>query len=182
MATSDFCYWDHLTDLESAQQFDAFTTYRELGPGRTFVRVAELHRLSYGTIVKWADLAAWRERAQEFDRAMVSERGAALEAARATSQAAWATRRAEIFNELESIVNVGASQLLHDLRNKNQRLRPNELRLIVETLTKWQNLANGDVTERLDLGVDLSKLSDTELEQYAQLLDKAQAPAEPDKE
>lgn len=167
------CYWDHIESIETGQMYDAFSTYLALGHKRTYTRVAELHQLQYAKVCGWAREAVWKERTEEYDKHLIAERAQLLEAARVQQNTTWAERRAGIMNELESIATMGAAQLLHEMRTRRRALRPNELRLIIETLTKWQNLANGEATEKIDFGLDLAKLSDTELEQYEAFLEKA---------
>lgn len=184
MALPAFCYWDFLEAIETVQMHDAFKTYCALGGRRTISKVAELHQMPYGSVWKWSQAAVWKERCEEYDKALLAERTALLAAAQGASQTAWADRRAALMNELEQIAFSGAAQLLHEMRTHRRTLRPNELRLIVETLTKWQNLANGDATDHVDFRVNLSKLSDAELAAYEELLNKAseddsQTPAAP---
>lgn len=162
-------FWDFLEGVETAEQYDAFATYRDMGPRRRLTRVAQLHGLPYGSVQHWSQVCSWGARVADYDLAQTQEREVALAARRTQINASWADRRAQLLEQLEEIAFLGADQLLANLKNRRQVLRPNELRLITETIAKYQNLANGEATERVDLGLDMSKLSDTQLAQLEEI-------------
>lgn len=58
--------WDKLKD-ETEKAYEAFSTYRDLGVGRTFVAVAEKLQKSYTLIRRWANKHNWEERAAAYD-------------------------------------------------------------------------------------------------------------------
>lgn len=158
-------FWDYLEGVETPEQYNCFASYRDMGPRRTLQAVAQWHQMSAGTLGAWAERCSWKERVADFDLAQCKARDELLAVRRSQTNAAWAERRGALLDQLEEVAALGAEQLLFKLKSKHTSLRPNELRLIIETLTKWQNLANGDATEKVDIGGDYADLSDEQLAQ-----------------
>lgn len=52
---------------ESGPAFEAFSTYRDLGPGRTITAVAKKLRKSDSLLRRWKNTWNWRERAIAYD-------------------------------------------------------------------------------------------------------------------
>jgi hypothetical protein len=174
--TEAAAYWDFIEGVETPEQYDAFASFRDMGPRRTVRAVALLHQRSEAWCHAAAQQCSWHDRVHDFDVEQQRVRDAMLTERRTAVNAAWAERRAVLFDAVEDVAALGVEQLLFNLRTKRAALRPNELRLIIETLTKWQNLANGDATEKVDFGLDYSKLTDEEiakLEEAARLQELA---------
>lgn len=64
--------WDK-QDGESSQAYEAFTTYRDLGVGRTFIAAAEKLHKSGALIRRWAHKYDWKNRADEWDKTITSK-------------------------------------------------------------------------------------------------------------
>jgi len=64
--------WEQLPE-ESGPAFEAFSTYRDLGPGRTISAVAEKLRKSDSLLRRWKDRWNWRERATAYDSSIAEE-------------------------------------------------------------------------------------------------------------
>ncbi len=156
--------WEYCPGWEPPEAYEAFQCYRDQGPRRTLARTARTLGASYGGVVRWSALYLWSERCASYDTHRERERAAARARAETLADEKWAERRAALLADLNEVADLGAQQLLHDLTTRRTRLRPNELRQIVETLVKWQNLANGDATEKVDLGYDLANMSDEQLQ------------------
>ena len=58
--------WDR-QDKETSQQFEAFTVYRDLGPGRSTAQVATRTNLPYKRLASWSAKWAWVARAAAYD-------------------------------------------------------------------------------------------------------------------
>ncbi len=58
---------------ESGPAFEAFSTFRDLGPGRTVSAVAEKLRKSDSLLRRWKNKWNWRERAIAYDSAIAEE-------------------------------------------------------------------------------------------------------------
>ncbi len=58
---------------ESGPAFEAFSTYRDLGPGRTVTAVAEKLQKSDSLLRRWKGKWNWRERAVAYDSAIAEE-------------------------------------------------------------------------------------------------------------
>lgn len=58
---------------ESGPAFEAFSTYRDFGPGRTVSAVAEKLQKSSSLIRKWQGRWNWRERAAAYDNSITEE-------------------------------------------------------------------------------------------------------------
>lgn len=157
-------YWDHLPDFETAEQFYAFAYYRDLGPTqRTYAQVARAFSLGYGTVVNWAKDKLWTDRVADYDRAQIAEREALVEAKAKTNNLAWAEQRAALLETAKTLTETSLEALLRKVHRGDRELRPNEIRLMLETLIKWQNLSHGDATEKVDVSHDMSKLSDEDI-------------------
>lgn len=169
-------YWSYLEGVETPEQYDCFATYRDMGPRRTIAKAARVHRRPAAALHTWAHHCSWADRARAFDEEQARVRDALLVERRTVVNAAWADRRALLLDGLEAIAETGIEQLFYNLNNGRASLRPNELRLLIETLAKYQNLANGDATEKIDFGLDYSKLTDEDmakLEEAARLQELA---------
>lgn len=66
MANEKSKAWDRLKD-ETEKAYEAFSTYRDLGVGRTFVAVADKLHKSCTLIRRWAKRHNWEERAAAYD-------------------------------------------------------------------------------------------------------------------
>lgn len=157
-------YWDYLPDFETAEQFYAFAYYRDLGPTqRTYAQVARAFQLGYGTLVNWAREKLWADRVGDYDRAQIAEREALVEAKGKSNNLAWAEQRAALLETAKTLTETSLEALLRKVHRGDRELRPNEIRLMLETLIKWQNLSHGDATEKVDVNHDMSKLSDEDI-------------------
>jgi hypothetical protein len=167
--------WDYIPGYDSPESYAAFATYRDLGPRlRTYARVAEMHMRSMQTIVRWAQGWGWAERVQAFDVAQNAARDALLAERRTAADAAWAERRAQHLEMAERALSLGQAALIRKLES-GRDLKTNELTQLLREVMRWQNLANGDPTERLDTEQDLSQLTAEELAKLTEaraILDK----------
>lgn len=112
----------------------------------------------------------WRERAQEYDRAVRRAQDgavadAAYDATAALLEAAGYLSKA-LLNE--------AHKLHEKSTTSAEPIKPNEAARLLETLTKTQQLLNGKPTERVEVdhGVDLDALDADELLELSRLLSK----------
>ncbi len=58
---------------ESGPAFEAFSTYRDLGPGRTVSAVAEKLRKSDSLLRRWKGKWGWQQRAAAYDASIAEE-------------------------------------------------------------------------------------------------------------
>lgn len=156
-------YWNYIDGAETPEQYSCFASYRDMGARRTIRAVALLHERSDSLLHRWAGAGSWVDRAKTYDLEQLKVRDALVAERRNAANNAWADRRAELLEAVEDITMQGLEKLAHNMRTNRSQLRASELRGFIETLTKWQNLANGHATEKLDFGVDYSKLTDDEM-------------------
>lgn len=64
--------WEQQTG-ESGPAFEAFSTYRDLGPGRTVSAVAEKLRKSDSLLRRWKTKWEWRQRAAAYDASIAEQ-------------------------------------------------------------------------------------------------------------
>lgn len=156
--------WDYIAGFEAPEAYDAFAYYRDLGPrSRTLSGTARALGLGPGTVATWARRGMWAERAASYDQHRACERETLRKVAEADVDQKWADKRAERLEQLNEIADLGASQLVHRLRNRRGELRPNELVQVARLLLHFGNLANGDATEKVAGLPDYSMLSDEQL-------------------
>ena len=156
--------WDYCPGYEAPEAYDAFAHYRDTGPAkRTLAHTARTLGASYAQVCRWARTCGWDERCLSYDAHRALERDRMRAAAEKQIDEAWSVKRAALLAELNDVTSLGLAQLVHDLRQRRTRLRPNELRQLLESEIKWGNLANGDATDRVDLGYDLGNMSDEQL-------------------
>lgn len=157
-------YWDYLPDFETSEQFYAFAYYRDLGPTqRTYAQVARAFSIGYATVVNWAKDKLWTDRVADYDRAQIAEREALVEAKAKEHNLAWAEQRAALLETAKTLTESSLEALLLRVKRGDRELKPNEIRLMLETLIKWQNLAHGDATEKVDVNHDMSNYSDEDI-------------------
>lgn len=58
--------WD-MRDDESARAYQAFAVYRDMGAGRSLVRLSQEHGKSIATVTLWSTRHAWADRVRAFD-------------------------------------------------------------------------------------------------------------------
>jgi len=157
--------WEYIDGLETPDQYQAFEYYRDRDPRmRSLADTARGTGVGYAAILRWAHENFWEGRAQDYDTHRIEQRTLERTRAELVVDRNWAERRADILSNLEALALAGASQLLHDLQTRRTRLRPNELKQITDILLRFGNLANGDATEKVDTHVDMSDLSDEQLQ------------------
>ena len=157
-------YWEFIPGLESSDAYAAFEDFRDQDPRhRTLASAARRSGVAYPTIQRWARENFWHDRCESYDAMRAATRATERRKLETEADQAWAEQRAELLAKLREAALHGLDQLVHDLTNRRTRLRPNELKQITDVLLKYGNLANGDVTERVDNVIDLSNASEEDL-------------------
>jgi len=157
-------YWDFIPGLESSDAYAAFEDYRDQDPKhRTLASAARRSGLAYHQVSRWSRENYWADRVESYDAARAAARTVERLKLEQADDEAWAVQRAELLGKLREVALHGLDQLVHDLTHRRTRLRPNELKQIADVLLKYGNLANGDVTERVDNVIDLSNASEEQL-------------------
>lgn len=165
---------------ETEPAWSAFQAYRETGshigetPGRRSVRgVCKRLGGSLKVWYEWSRVHKWKGRARAYDAhldrvALESTEKAIREMHR---------RHVKLSLRLQDIAGVELAKLADEARAKAKRLgdlRPVELARIAETGVKLERLTRGESTENVaGSGLDLSKLSLTELKTLKALREKA---------
>lgn len=172
---SDAPAWDYVPGFESAEQYHAFAHYRDMGPQhRTVSGVARDLGISPGTCAQWARQGMWADRCASYDAYRIQEREALRRAAEARADQDWAEQRAELMRKTTQAAQIAVGQLLDRLRQNRADMRPNEITRLLDRLMHWQQVVNGEITEKVEVDheLDLSNATDEQLATLAKLLGK----------
>lgn len=166
-------------DEETGPAFEAFLTYRDLGPGRTFAAVVEKLQKSDTLIHKWKKEWNWRERADawdaELDRQRREELGKGITEMRKTHVA---VARAMLTKAQEALEKIPLKELTAQ-----------DITRMVDIAAKLERISRGEVTERTEgkqtiagevrteavlemQNLDLSVLTNGELDRLGELVEK----------
>lgn len=159
-------------DGEPDPAFSSFVIYRDMGPGRSLSKLAEMTGTPLST--EKARSAQWnfRERATAYDRHLDGVRLGAVETAE--KQRALASREAVSLLSQATIIEL--VKALDEAKTQPfSTFKIRDLIKATEAISKLSNLLDGGgPTERIEVtGVDLSGLSDGDLDQLAALAAKA---------
>ena len=155
---------------ESAQAYEAFAFYRDLGAERSLVKVRQEYGKNLRLIERWSREWKWVERIRGWDNdiaACVKKEAASM-----------AQRHLKIALQIQSKAEIA----LNDLKTKEMNAR--DIACILKLGIDIERIIRGEPTERtenkatfegnIDINlVDLSILTDEELENYAALSAKA---------
>lgn len=160
--------WDQICDasgqpIESAEHYQAFEYYRELGVSRTLAAVSRAVGRSYGAIYEWSRQWFWEDRVRDFDAAQKRARTEAYERARAQAAERWAQQQT-------LIQDLAAEAVIHELQGLRKRqltapqgvTTPAELARLFKEINHQGDLMAGKPTEILTQEIDLDKLSSEE--------------------
>lgn len=157
-------YWEYIPGIESAEAYSAFEDYRDMDPKhRTYAAVTRRAGVPYSSVLRWSRENFWIDRVAHYDMYRAEQRQAELRRLETADVEAWSDQRAELLATLREVGLHALDQLAKDLKDRRTRLRPNETKQLLDVLLKYGNLANGDVTERVDNVLDLSQASDDDL-------------------
>lgn len=157
---TDSPHWDYVDGFDTPQSYEAFEYYRDSSPRlRSFRDTAIAVGMSDGAVYRWAARFLWRERVASFDAYRARQRDTLRATREQVTDTAWAEKRGELLDKATEIATAELTRLMHDLSRKRRTMRPNELTRLLEVTIKNGNLANGDVTERVDVPLDLSNMT-----------------------
>ena len=158
---------------ESEKAFEAFVIYRDLGQDRTITAVVKRLEKSRNLIDRWKEKFNWFERVRLYDNEI--EKRALIKAVR--ERKSMSERHIKIAMQMQKKA-LEALQLLpiEDMSSK-------DITNMMETAAKLERLSRGEATEKTENiteiagelkvnKVDLSVLSDRELELLNELTDK----------
>ena len=164
--------WERQTG-ESEKAFEAFCVYRDLGPERTFVAVAERLRKSDSLIRRWKEKYNWSERVRLYDNEL--EKQAMAKAVK--ERKAMTERHIKIAMQMQK----KALEALQALNKKD--MSPRDIKEYIKLATELERINRIDCTlknegevrtesEIKTNTIDLSMLSNNELEVLNELADK----------
>lgn len=163
--------WGRLA-CDTDESWLAFVAYRDGRPPRRLRSVCCAPVLD---VQRWYIEHGWRERVSAYDAhldtVMREERETVL---RQKTQEIAAEHMAVLANARQ-ICDLEISRILETTRNckgPNVVMKTGELIKLMELVIKMERLVRDQTTENLGTGIDLSKLTDEELEEYQRLLKK----------
>jgi hypothetical protein len=162
--------WERFPN-ETEAPWAAFVAFREMTKPRNLNELAE--RLGYApqTLHGWSHANAWSDRVAHYDAHLDRKRTKAAE--RANERAGERLARKQL-EAAEAALDV-ANRSLKDLRKSPHPgdVNAHQAARLLRDGTFVSRLVLGEVTDRPEVKVDLSKLSDKELAEYDRLTRKA---------
>lgn len=166
---------------ETPKQWEAFKKYRDMGLTRNLRTVAKELNKSLALIGRWSSANDWVDRVAEYDRDM--DKQEILESIK---------KRKEMVRRHAQVSKMFQNKILERMQRLNSaELSPGDLSRWFEMAVKIERLSMGEATEiqngalqhtgrdggaietRNMEGLDLSKLSDKELENLENIISKA---------
>ncbi len=171
-ANDDEAVWER-NELDGTDTWwNAFKTYLELPLSeRSYAEVARRTGSNYDAVRLQALAAYWKERARAHDR----HQDRLLTRWRLADQRAAIKRHQAAARGLLEVATIELGRLLEEVKQKGavRRLKPSEIRDIVDTAIKLERLVDGEPTANLIVdNKNLEKLTDAELEAMRALVEK----------
>lgn len=160
-------------DGESAQAFQAFAVYRDMGTERSLVKVAQTLGKSKALMERWSVRWQWVARANVWDDELDRQSRRELEKG--------------ITEMRKNHANIAKAMLVKALKAlqkiPDDEMTPRDVASMVDVAAKLERISRGEATEKTESKtelagelkvntVDLSLLSDDELEVLSELADK----------
>lgn len=169
--------WDFQSGIDNSTSWAAFEYYRALPHPRKLRDVAQVFNVSYGAVAGWANDGLWRDRALAWDRHLSTIQKEVVEDATRETAAEMAERHGDMLRKSFDLVERELGKMHKESIDSPgaMLLRPKELLQFQDTVVKLERLVKGqatDITKDAE-DLDLSKLSDQELEELDRLRRKA---------
>lgn len=164
-------------ESESAQAFQGFALYRDMGAGRSLAKVAQELGKSKALMERWSVRWQWGQRAEAWDEEL--DRQLRRELTKGV---------VEMRKNHADIARAMLSKSLEALqRIPIEKMGPKDIATMVDVASKLERISRGEATERTEgkqvvtgevsvQKINLSSLSDDELSDLERLLDKLDAP------
>jgi hypothetical protein len=173
--------WEFDEQYDTPESFPYFRAYRD--SQHRVMQAARLAVWDHGTCTRatpeqlrrWYVTGHWKERVAAYDAHMDAIYQDERECLRRKSAADLEQEHKAILAMQTEIVTLEMAKLASEVQGMpdTRALSVYQLRAMAEGLIKTSRLVAGEATERIESTVDLSKLTDEELEAYCKLLDKA---------
>lgn len=162
--------WDRQPGLDCDDSFQCFRFYLTLPPIRRLTVVAAAFpHVSYGTIIRWANEHLWRERAAKWDSDLAEQLTAEAQKQWREDVKTIASNHLAILRQTREIVQREVAKMLRESsENPGAIMKPHQLIRLLTEQVKLSQLLSGQPTEIVQ-GLDLSKLTDAELEEADRL-------------
>jgi hypothetical protein len=161
----------HRQEAEPEDAWAAFQSYRDQGAPRSFTRLVGRTQKIYD----WANTFAWRERVLAWDRHVDGLRQAEREEVLAQNARDVAAQHMAILGSAKSLASrelAKLNKLSEDSGDMPGPFTLSQVTRLTDTAIKLDRLVRGESTEHVKTTIDLSKLTDEELDQYEKLLQK----------
>jgi transposase len=155
---------------ESIEAHAAFLEYKaQKGPRRSIRDVAKTTGLGATTIYHWSARYRWVERVIAFE----NEKERVKDKVEFNEVAAMHKRHLKLTTGLQELAALELKRLLKDAKLEQGSMGANNLSKVVDRAAKLERLIRGEVTERTESTLDLSKLTLEEKQQLKALREKA---------
>lgn len=168
--------WELQPGIDSSESWSLFSFFLSLPPPR---RVSDVHTAfsgtSYATISRYAKDGLWRARALAWDRHLSKIQSKAYEEVYRQTAAETAKTHIPLINLGKEIVSRELIKLLREsVGTEGVRMKPGDIRRLLESTVKLDRLVRGQATEIVDdNSIDLSQLTPEEFAEYERLARKA---------
>lgn len=146
---------------ESRKAFEAFALYRDIGPGRSYVKVGQGLGRSTTLIDRWGSRWDWQARVDSYERHMDQrQRTAAEEARQEMIQRHVTIGRSMISLGSQGLLNL--QKVLKRSKGVKINLTAADISRLLESGVKIERLSNGETTEQFEATIkpDLSGIRD----------------------
>lgn len=162
--------WDR-QDGETDEAFRAFVYYRDMPMPR---RVDAWGQYGVAQVFRWHKEWAWNIRARAYDNHLSSFAVRCKEAEIAKSSKTIAEEHMAILADLRNVLQQEVAKLVEQSTSSagGPVMRTGDMVRMLDSVVKLDRLVRGESTEKIET-VDLSHMSDEELETYVELSKKA---------
>jgi len=163
--------WDQQPD-ESDRDFERFLGWLGQPAGTTLAEYASAIGVSAGTIYRIARTHRWRARSLALRRSMADRR-------EAVQTAAWAEIQRRQAEAWDLALEAATAALERAATSPDAPISFRDAVAALAKISEAQRLAAGQATSRPEVAIDLGALSDEELDQLADLVERASGKEKP---
>lgn len=164
---------------DTNESWEAFVEYRDMRNRR----LRRVTKAPVAQVQQWYREHGWRERIAAYDSHLDGIIRAEREEVLRQATREVAAEHMEILasaREVCALEFARIASLTRESRGANAVLKTPELIKLLHETVKLDRLVRNESTENVSTGIDLSKLTEEELETYGRLLDKATSSSEND--
>lgn len=166
--------WEFQPGIDTGETFAVFSAYLQLPPRRRLSTLFGSFGVAPATLQGWARDGYWKERALAWDVALHEERLALARGMVQEDAKELRERELDLIRAQKALVERELDKLLQrSLESESSQMRPADVVRMYTEAFKAERLVRGQATEIVEGELDLTKLTDQELELLDQLTQKA---------